>query len=92
VAGFSAGQAVLIDSGASQETAIVASVAGGRGGATLTLTSPLTSTHASGAEISGTGITLTAPMTRAHASGAPVNGGLPTPGAPNRYERGRGRR
>ncbi len=87
LAGFSAGQAVLIDSGASQETAVVAAVAGGRGGATLTLTAPLTSTHASGAEVSGTGITLTAPMTRAHASGAPVNRGLPTPGAPNRYER-----
>jgi hypothetical protein len=92
VAGFSAGQAVFIDSGGSQETAVVASVAGGRGGATLTLTAPLTSAHASGAQVSGTGITLTVPMTRAHASGAPVNGGLPTPGAPNRYERGRGGR
>jgi hypothetical protein len=87
VAGFAAGQTVTIDSGATQETAVVASVTGGRGGATVTVAAPLTSAHPAGAQISGSGITLTAPLTRAHAGGAQVASGLPTPGAPNKYER-----
>jgi hypothetical protein len=90
VAGFTAGQTITIDGGANQETAVVASTAGGgRGGgsATITVAAPLTSAHAAGAQISGSGITLVTALTKAHASGAQVAGSVPTPGAPNRYER-----
>jgi hypothetical protein len=86
--GFSAGQTITIDSGANQETAVVASISGfGRGGATITVTAPLKSAHASGAHVSGSGITLTAALTKAHDSGAQVAASLPTPGAPNKYYR-----
>jgi non-reducing end alpha-L-arabinofuranosidase len=87
--GFSAGQAVTVGSGESGETAVVASVnRGGPGGdATITFGRPLTLAHAVGAEVSGTGITLAAGLTRPHANGAQVTVGIPTPGAPNRYER-----
>ena len=96
--GFSAGQTITIDSGANQETAVVASI--GRalrprrpwrrpGGATITVAAPLTSAHAVGAQVSGTGITLTAALTKAHASGAQVAGSVPTPGAPNQYDSAR---
>ncbi len=94
-AGFSAGQTITIDSGANRETAVVASTTGGGrggpgrggpgGGATITVTAPLTFAHAAGAQVSGSGITLTAPLSRAHASGAQVAGSVPTPGAPNQY-------
>ncbi len=87
--GFSAGQSITVDSGANRETAVVASATGGRGGARITLASPLTLAHAAGAEISGSGITLTAPLTRAHAIGAQVASNVPTPGAPNQYYRRR---
>jgi hypothetical protein len=90
--GFSAGQTITIDGGANAETAVVVSTTGGgRGGGTITVTvaTPLTLSHAAGAEISGTGITLTAALTRAHASGAQVASGAPTPGAANRYYRTR---
>jgi len=40
-----------------------------------------------GAQVSGTGITLTAALTRPHDSGAPVAASVPTPGAPNQYQR-----
>jgi len=66
---------------------VVASTTGGRGGATITVTAPLTSAHAAGAQVSGSGITLTTALTRAHDSGAQVAGGVPTPGAPNQYSR-----
>lgn len=86
--GFSAGQTITIDSGANQETAVVASISSfGRGGATITVTAPLKSAHASGAHVSGSGITLTAALTKAHDSGAQVAASLPTPGAPNKYYR-----
>jgi len=94
--GFSAGQAITIDSGASQEAAVVASVGrvfgpGGPGspggGATITVMAPLKSAHAAGAQVSGSGITLTAALSKAHASGAQVAVNVPTPGAPNKYER-----
>jgi hypothetical protein len=39
--------------------------------------------------VSGSGITLTAALTQAHAGGAQVATNLPTPGAPNRYDRAR---
>jgi hypothetical protein len=91
--GFTAGQTIAIDSGANQETAIVASVVrGGRGGrgpggATITLTAPLESAHAAGAQVSGSGITLAAALTKAHESGVQVAGDVPTPGAPNQYSK-----
>jgi len=81
---------IPIDSGANQETAVVASITGGgRGGgsATITVAAPLKSAHAAGAQVSGSGITLTAALTQAHASGAQVAGNVPTPGAPNQYSR-----
>lgn len=96
--GFGAGQTITIDSGANQETAVVASTGrGGRGGAgggpgggaTITVAAPLKLAHAGGAQVSGTGITLTAALTMSHASGAQVAGDVPTPGAPNRYDRTR---
>jgi hypothetical protein len=93
--GFSAGQTITIDSGANQETAVIASTGrggppgGGPGGATITVTVPLKSAHASGAQVSGTGITLTAPLTRAHESGAQVANNVPTPGTPNQYHKRR---
>jgi hypothetical protein len=99
-AGFSPGQTITIDSDTNRETAVVASVTGGRGGrggggggrggpggATITVTSPLTLAHAVGAQVSGSGITLTAGLTRAHESGAQISGNVPTPGAPNQYYR-----
>jgi hypothetical protein len=85
--GFTAGQTINIDSGANSETAVVASTTGGRGGATITVSAPLKSTHAAGAQVSGSGITLTATLTKAHASGAQVASNLPTPGSPNQYYR-----
>jgi hypothetical protein len=88
-AGFSAGQTVTIDSGAKSETAVVVSTTGGRGGATITVSAPLTLAHAVGTQVSGTGITLTASLTRAHAGGAQVASNNPTPGAPNQYYRRR---
>jgi non-reducing end alpha-L-arabinofuranosidase len=94
--GFSAGQAITIDSGATRETAVVVSITrGGRFGpgggpartATVTVSAPLTRSHAAGAEVAGSGLTLTAPLTRAHETGAPVAGSVPTPGAPNQYRK-----
>jgi hypothetical protein len=96
--GFSAGQTITIDNGTSQEAAVVASIGrvfgpGGPGspggGATITVMAPLKSAHAAGVQVSGTGLTLTAALTKAHASGAQVATSVPTPGAPNRYDRAR---
>jgi len=84
--GFRDGQTITIDSGANSETAVVASIR--RFGATaITVASPLTHAHAAGAQVSGTGITLTAALARVHDGGAPVADNLPTPGAPNKYNR-----
>jgi hypothetical protein len=96
--GFSDGQAITIGSGASRETALVVSTTrGGRlgppggpaRGASITVAAPLTLAQAVGEQVSGTGITLTAALTRAHDHGAPVAGSVPTPGAPNQYQRTR---
>jgi len=90
--GFSAGHSITIDSGANLETAVVASTTfGGRGGgsATITVNAPLTLAHAAGAQVSGSGITLATRLVKAHAGGTQVNVNLPTPGAPNRYDRAR---
>jgi hypothetical protein len=69
--------------------ATVASVTGGRGGAAaaITVTAPLTRAHAAGAPISGSGITLATALAKPHAAGAPVATHVPTPGAPNKYDR-----
>jgi hypothetical protein len=95
-AGFTAGQTIAIDSGANQETAVVAATTGGGrggrgGGATITVAAPLKSAHAAGAQVSGTGITLAAQLTQAHPGGALVSSDVPTPGAPNKYYRPRSR-
>ena len=87
VNGFTAGQSITIDSGASSETATVAAVSADRTGPAITVTAPLTRPHAAGAGIAGTGITLTSALARAHAAGAQVLTALPTPGAPNQYSR-----
>ena len=47
-AGFVVGQSITIDTGANQETATIAQVQGGRGGARITVTMPLTAAHAGG--------------------------------------------
>ena len=93
-AGFAAGQAISIDSGANQEMATVAAITGGRGGAAaaITVTAPLAQAHAAGAQVAGSGITVARSLTKPHAPGAPVATHLPTPGAPNKYERSRRRR
>ncbi len=93
--GFSAGQTITIDSGASRETAVVASVAfprrfggrDGRGGASITVASPLAFAHAEGAEVAGSGITFATALTRTHGSSAQIADSVPTPGAPNQYSR-----
>ena len=94
VVGFSGNQSVTIDSGANQETAVIVSVAGGGrggrgGGATITVAAPLRFAHAAGAPVAGSGITLNAALTKAHDAGAQVAASVPTPGAPNRYDRRR---
>ncbi len=84
--GFRDGQTITIDNGANSETAVVASVRMFFDAA-ITVSAPLASAHAAGAQVSGTGITLTAALTRAHEGGAQVTDNLPTPGAPNQYSR-----
>ena len=89
-AGFNVGQTITIDSGANRETAVVGSITGGRGGfggGAITVAAPLTLAHAVGAQVSGTGITLAAALTRGHDRGSQMVGGVPTPGAPNQYDR-----
>ncbi|HEX2917621.1 MAG TPA: arabinofuranosidase catalytic domain-containing protein, partial [Edaphobacter sp.] len=84
VTGFTEGQTITIDTGDSSEKVVIASIMPW-GGATITVTAPLTHAHAKGAEVSGTGVTLAAPLTRAHASGVQVTDNIPTPGAANQY-------
>jgi hypothetical protein len=82
VADFSAGQTIIIDTGANRETAVIATV-GTPGASTVG-----TATSA-GAQVSGSGITLSTALTRAHEAGAQVAASVPTPGAPNQYSRRR---
>lgn len=84
-AGFAAGQSVAVGDDTGRETARVVTIGGGRGGARLTISSPLARSHASGSPVAGSGITLTAALTKAHGAGTPMTTDLPTPGAPNRY-------
>jgi len=88
-AGFSAGQAITIDAGGSRETAVIASIAGGPGGARITVASSLARAHAVGVEVAGSGITLATALTRAHGVGTQIATELPTPGKPNAYVRRR---
>ena len=90
--GFVVGQSITIDSGASQETATIAQVQGGRGGARITVTTPLKTAHAAGAALAGSGITLTTPLANAYPRGAVVTAELPTPGAANKYSNRRAAR
>jgi hypothetical protein len=94
--GFSVGQAIVVGTGATEETAVVASIGrffgGGGVRSTINLAAPLAREHAAGGPISGTGITLATALTRAHDAGTQVGVSLPTPGAPNKYDRpGQGR-
>jgi non-reducing end alpha-L-arabinofuranosidase len=75
VSDFAAGQTIQIDTGASRETAVIATVG--------TAATPLPRGQAAGTQDFGSGITLTAPLSQAHASGTPIVSGAPTPGAPN---------
>ena len=86
VTGFRDGQTINIDPGANSETVVIASIRR-FGGTAITVASPLTRVHAAGAQVSGTGITLTIGLTHAHAIGAQIGENVPTPGAPNRYNR-----
>jgi hypothetical protein len=91
--GFAPGQNITIDTGSNQETAVVATASfggrGGRGGAgpTITVTAPLKSAHAAGAQVSGSGITLAQPLTKPHDPGTQIASDLPTPGAPNKFRK-----
>ena len=96
VEGFSAGQTITIDSDSNLETAVVAFTTSGRRGFgfrgtspidSITVAVPLTITHATGSQVSGSGITFVAPLTKAHDNGTQVVSFLPTPGAPNQYIR-----
>jgi hypothetical protein len=86
VIGFSEGQTITVDSGANAETAEIASIKEW-GDATITVKAPLSHVHAAGAQVSGSGITLTTALTRTHVNRSEVSDDLPTPGAPNRYDR-----
>jgi len=88
-AGFTAGQTIAIDAGGSGETAVIGSIAGGPGGARITLTMPLARAHPAGVAVAGSGITLATALARAHAIGTQIATELPTPGRPNAYARRR---
>jgi hypothetical protein len=84
---FIAGQAVVIGNAPNQDTSVVRSVQGGRGGQRMTITTPTRFAHPAGVPVAGTGFTLTAPLARTHAPGTAITSDVPTPGAPNRYSR-----
>jgi hypothetical protein len=86
------GQSITIDSGANQETATIAAVQGGRGGARITVATPLRIAHQAGAPLAGSGITITTPLTVDQPRGAAMTAERPTPGAPNRYSNPRAAR
>ena len=78
VTGFAAGDTILVDPGANQETATIASVGtAGDTGSGLTLTSNLTVVHATGLSVidlskPGTGVTFTPALSNGHAVGASI--------------------
>jgi hypothetical protein len=84
--GLHRGQTITIGSGANSETAVIASTRGFRATA-IDVTAPLAHAHAAGEQVSGTGITLTTALRRPHAKGVQISDNVPTPGAPNHYDR-----
>ena len=84
--GFHEDETITIDDGANAETAVVTGIRR-FGGGSIVVASPLTHAHAAGAQVSGSGITLTSALTKAHANGTQVSDNVPTPGAPNHYDR-----
>ena len=75
VAGLSAGDSILVDSGALQETRTIMSVGtAGAAGTGVTLTAALNLPHQSGAAVvdPGSGLTFAPALAQAHASGDPV--------------------
>lgn len=86
--GFSKGQSITIGSGAQIENATVSAIRND-GESTLVLTNPLTHAYPAGTRVAGTGIALATALTRPHPTGAQVYTSTPTPGAPNRFERGK---
>ncbi|MFZ0661910.1 MAG: arabinofuranosidase catalytic domain-containing protein [Acidobacteriaceae bacterium] len=84
---FREGQTITIDSGENSETAVVASIRRFGRATAITVGAPLTHAHAAGAQVSGTGITFATALTQAHAKGVQVSDHVPTPGAPNHYDR-----
>lgn len=83
---FQVGQTILIGEGTDQEAAVIAE-SGRRGAPVILIESPLKFAHAAGTPVVGTGITLTSVLRRSHARGTAISDNLPTPGAPNKYER-----
>jgi beta-glucosidase len=74
VTGFSVGDTITIDVGASAESRVILTVGtSGAGGTGITLTTPLTLGHASGASVAGSGISLSLALSLAHASGVAVS-------------------
>ena len=84
--GFHNGQTITIGSGANSDTAVVASMRGFRATA-IDVAAPLTHAHAAGEQVSGTGITLTSALSRPHAKGVQISDNVPTPDAPNHYDK-----
>ncbi|MGH9587835.1 MAG: arabinofuranosidase catalytic domain-containing protein, partial [Acidobacteriaceae bacterium] len=84
--GFHRGETITIGSGANSDTAVIASTRGFRAIA-IDVTTPLAHAHAVGEQVSGTGITLKTPLSRPHAKGVQISDNVPTPGAPNHYDR-----
>ena len=91
---FDEGQYITIDDGENLETVVIESLARGRrrfGQSnnnpidTIKIKTPLTISHNTGVQISGSGITLTAPLIKDHTNGSPVTSNAPTPGQPNQY-------
>ncbi len=83
---FQPGQTIMVGGGAGQETAVVAA-ASRRGAPALRVESALQFAHSAGTQVSGSGIELTSGLVRAHASGSQIADDLPTPGAPNQFEK-----
>jgi hypothetical protein len=78
-AGMVVNHQIVIDSGANLEVDTIQAVGtAGAGGTGVTLTTPLTNPHATGAQVydAGTGINLSAPLASAHVIGSPVSAGI----------------
>jgi len=97
IVGFVTEQTITVGNDGNLETAVIASMAARRrfGNATrgssdsITLTIPLKYAHNANEQVSGSGITIATALAKAHNSGEPVADNIPTPGAPNEYNRER---